>query len=261
MCNCKSKKNCKKRNHTNPNNPMNLNNPNQRCEKHPNKCNDIKPDIDSDKCKYKCKCKCKRHECRRARDGRDGRDGTPGLPGCDGEDGEDGCDGEDGEDGEDGRDGRDGSQGPPGSQGSPGESGSPGIDAVVCFSNFYTIVTTGPPVHIVAGSSIIFDTDGPSNGIITRVNTTQFNLPNIGTYEIYFEVNINGTPDSVVVINGTEIAYTNTNTQSGEIVRTFLIVTTTINSIISINNPAASTTDIILSNKVSANHLIIKQIA
>ena len=232
MCNCKSKKKYKPHNHKK--NTMSEN----EC---PIKCNNESE-------RKKCKC----HKCCRTRDGRDGRDGAPGLPGLNG------CDGCDGQDG---RDGRDGPPGPTGSIGPSGSDGLPGLNAIVCFSDFYTIASTDPPAHVAPGSSIIFDTNGPSNNIIVRVTSTQFKLPNIGTYEVYFEVNINGTPNSVILLNGTEIAYTNTNTQSGEIIRTFLITTIIINSIISINNPTSSTTDLIISNKVSANHLTIKQIS
>ena len=193
----------------------------QFCLRHSNKCENK-----LNKCEFKLN-KCEK-KCKIASDGRDG------PPGEDGKNGEDGL---------------------------SGLSGLSGSNAIVCFSDFYTIVSAGKPVNVTPGSGIVFDTNGPTNNIIVRLTSNQFKLPNIGTYEIYFQININENPNLVVVVNGSEINYTKTNTQAGEIIRTFLITTTIINSIISINNPFDSNNDLIISNKVSINHLTITQIA
>jgi hypothetical protein len=123
-------------------------------------------------------------------------------------------------------------------------------------------------VTVAPGTSISFPGDGVTNSIITRVNDMQFNLPNIGVYEIYFQVSITEPGQLCVVLNGVEDPTTIVGRATGtsQLVGFSLIKTTIINSVLSINNPIGETTALTITpiaggtNPVSAN-LIIKQIA
>ena len=121
---------------------------------------------------------------------------------------------------------------------------------------------------VAAGSPVEFPQDGPSNGNIVRSSSTEFILPDIGIYEIDFEVSITEAGQLVVVLNGTELLYTVVGRATGtsQIIGVSLIQTTETNSILSINNPLGNLTALTITtiaggtDSVSA-HLIIKRVA
>jgi len=153
--------------------------------------------------------------------------------------------------------------------GPPGIPGKDGISAIINFANFYSII---PPDNvnstIAPGASIEFTTDGPAQGTITRVNNTQFNIADIGIYEVLFQASVDESGQLVIAINGIQIPYTVVGRATGtsQIVGMSLIQITSINSILSINNPLLNSTALTLTplaggfNGVSAQ-LIIKQLS
>jgi len=140
--------------------------------------------------------------------------------------------------------------------GPPGFKGERGKDGIMNFSDFYSLMPSDNSLIILPGSSISFPQNGPSNGVITRMNASQFNLLNIGTYEIIFQVGISEYGQLCIVLNDFEIL---SSIVSGtfQIIGLSLIQTFAINSIISINNYSESTS---ITNPINNAHLIIKQI-
>jgi len=118
-----------------------------------------------------------------------------------------------------------------------------------------------------SGGAVLFPQDGPTNSIITRINASQFNLLDIGFYEINFQVSITEPCQLVIVLNGSEIPSTIVGRATGtcQVVGMSIIQTLTANSIISINNALGNTTALTITpfaggvQSVSA-HLVIKQI-
>ena len=120
---------------------------------------------------------------------------------------------------------------------------------------------------IAVGSPVLFPQTNVLLGI-SRVNSGQFILPDIGIYEVNFQVSITEAGQLCIVLNSTQLAYTICGRATGtsQIVGTCLIQTTNVNSVLSINNPTGNSTSLTVTplaggaNAVSA-HLTIKQIA
>jgi hypothetical protein len=151
-----------------------------------------------------------------------------------------------------------------GPQGPPGKDGE-GI--VKCFADFYTLTPNDSKITVSIGGRVEFPQTGPVIGI-TRINSSQFNLPNIGIYEVLFQVSITEPGQLVIVVNGVEnlSSVVGRATGTSQIVGMSLIKTSAINTIISINNPLGEPTALTVTPlsggklPVSA-HLIIKQIS
>lgn len=152
--------------------------------------------------------------------------------------------------------------------GPQGPIGLTGPQGEINFANFYALMPGDNSATIGAGIPIEFPQDGPSNGVISRINSTQFNLPNIGVYEITFQVSITEPGQLVITLNSIEniTSVVGRSTGTSQIVGVSLIQTFIINSVITINNPIGETTALTITplaggtSPVSAN-LIIKQIA
>ncbi len=123
------------------------------------------------------------------------------------------------------------------------------------------------PIIVFPGSSIQFPQNGPASGGITRIGPIQFNLPDIGVYQVMFEVAVTEPGQLVVTVNGTELPQTlvGRGTGTSQIVGLSLITTTVVNSIITIRNPVASANPLTITplagggGPVSA-HLIITKL-
>jgi hypothetical protein len=120
---------------------------------------------------------------------------------------------------------------------------------------------------IAPGSNVEFPNNGPNYSSITRTGPSTFNLTNIGTYLIQFQVSIAEPGQLCITLNSIEQPYTVVGGATGtsQIVGLNLITTTSSNSIISISNPSSESTALTLThlaggtNPVSA-HLVILQI-
>ena len=169
-----------------------------------------------------------------------------------------------------GKRGKRGKKGIPGIQGIQGIQciqGIQGIPGIMNISNFYSLMPPDNSATIAIGAAINFNQDGPNNNTtITRISPSTFNLELVGIYEIIFQVSINEAAQLVIVLNGTELDYTVVGRATGtnQIIGDCLILTTTPNSVLSINNSTASAAAITITpfgggtKAISAN-LIIKK--
>lgn len=157
-----------------------------------------------------------------------------------------------------------GQRGPEGLQGPPGPPGS-GISA---YADFYALMGTDNPDPIAPGQNVNFPQDGPSSGtIITRTGPNTFNLAEIGTYQVFFQVSVSQEGQLVITLNDQEQAYTVVGRETGtsQIVGMAFITTTEADSVLTIRNPSGNgnaltiTTDAGGNSPVSA-HLIITHI-
>jgi hypothetical protein len=195
-----------------------------------------------------------------------GTQGPIGLTGTQGPIGLTGTQGPIGLTGTQGPIGLTGIQGPIGLTGIQGLQGIPG--GLISAADFYALMPGDNSATVAAGTAVSFPQDGPAYGTIVRNNDTQFILPDIGFYEINFQVSVTEAGQLVVVLDGTELLYTVVGRATGasQIVGLCLVKTTLINGILSINNPVGSASPLTITplaggtNSVSA-HLVIKRVS
>jgi hypothetical protein len=121
---------------------------------------------------------------------------------------------------------------------------------------------------VAPGTDVSFPQDGPTSGTtITRTGPSSFNLAGIGTYQVLFQVSVTEGGQLILTLNGADLAYTVVGRAVGtsQIVEMALVTTTSINSILTVRNPAGNSTALSItplaggSRPVSA-HLAITQI-
>jgi len=122
---------------------------------------------------------------------------------------------------------------------------------------------------VAPGTDVSFPQDSPSSGSgIVRAGTDSFNLTQIGTYQILFQVNVTEAGQLILTLNGEDLAYIviGRATCTSQIVEMAIVTTTTINSILTVRNPAGNAAALTITplaggtRPVSA-HLVITQIA
>ena len=122
---------------------------------------------------------------------------------------------------------------------------------------------------VAAGADVAFPQDGPNSGTgITRLTADSFNLTDIGTYQILFQVSVTEAGQLMLTLDGTPLPYTVVGRATGasQIVGMAIVQTTLENSVITVRNPAESAAALTITPvaggalPVSA-HLVITQIA
>jgi hypothetical protein len=78
-----------------------------------------------------------------------------------------------------------GPHGPTGLEGSTGPQGG-----IFGGADFYALMPNDNSATIAPGSNIEFPNDGPNSSSIYRISLSTFNLTNIGTYLIQFQISI-----------------------------------------------------------------------
>lgn len=153
-----------------------------------------------------------------------------------------------------------GPQGPQGPQGIPG--------GVLNYADFYALMPPDNAATVAPGTDVNFPQDGPNSGSgITRISDNEFNLEQIGTYQVLFEVSITEAGQLILTLNGADLAYTVVGRATGasQIIGMAIVSTTVINSILTVRNPSGNATALSITplaggtRSVSA-HLIITQI-
>ena len=114
-----------------------------------------------------------------------------------------------------------------------------------------------------------FPQDGPADGsgLISRLNANQFVLSDIGTYNVSFAVSVTEAGQLELTLNGAALAYTVIGRATGtsEIVGESLVTTTTVNSFLSVLNPAGESTALTITPLAGGTHpvgasLVIQQL-
>jgi len=213
---------------------------NRYCNK--NSCNMYKPCCNDNKSKNLCAI------C------------PPGPQGPAGEVGPTGPQGPVGETGPVGPQGATGAIGPTGPQGNPG--------GILSYAEFYALMPPDNSTTIAPGADVSFPQNGPmSNTNIVRLSSSSFNLENIGTYLILFQVSITEAEQLILTLNDEELPYSVSGRATGtsQIVGIALVTTTAVNSVLTVRNHAGNAAAITITplaggtRSVSAN-LVIMQI-
>ena len=149
---------------------------------------------------------------------------------------------------------------PPGPQGPAG--------GVLNFADFYALMPHDNTATVAPGTDVNFPQDGPSSGSdISRTGPDSFNLAQIGTYQILFEVSVDEAGQLILTLNGEDLAYTVVGRATGasQIVGMAIVTTAVTDSILTVRNPAGNAAAITVTplaggtRPVSA-HLVITQI-
>lgn len=94
---------------------------------------------------------------------------------------------------------------------------------------------------VAPGTDVSFPQDGPISGTgISRVSASSFNLSEIGTYYISFQVSVTEAGQLHLTLNGAPFAYTvvGRTTGTSQIVGIAIVTTSSINSVLTVRNPA-----------------------
>jgi hypothetical protein len=111
---------------------------------------------------------------------------------------------------------------------------------------------------VAAGSAVQFPELGPNDGTsnITNLTASTFQLAAIGTYQIFFEVSVDEPGQLEITLNGVAQAYTVVGraTVTSQIVGESLVTTTSVNSVISIINPAGNAAPLTITPDAGGTH-------
>lgn len=162
-----------------------------------------------------------------------------------------------------------GPAGPAGTNGTNGVNGTSG--GALGFAHFYALMPGDNTGTIAVDAPVNFPQNGATSVGLdtpTRLSANTFNLPTIGTYEIFFQVSIAEAGQLVLTINGVPIPFSVAGraTGSSQISNNVLVTTTLTNRVLEVRNapgnPAALTITPIAggTNPVSATLLIKKLI-
>ena len=134
------------------------------------------------------------------------------------------------------------------------------------FADFYALMPGDNAATIAVGAAVLFPQDGASSGI-SRSSNSQFILPNIGTYEVFFQVSVDEAGQLMLRIDGVELAHSVVGRATGtnQLTGMCMVTTTATNSILEVINPSGNSTALTITpiaggtHSVSA-HLVVKQI-
>eukprot|EP00703_Trepomonas_sp_PC1_P004525 JAP92081.1 Hypothetical protein TPC1_16091 [Trepomonas sp. PC1] len=181
--------------------------------------------------------------------GLEGPQGPIGLTGSTGPQGPTGAQGEQGpvgQEGQTGPTGATGQTGPTGATGPAGPQGEIGPSGLLDYSMFYLLAPPNAAATIAVGAAVPFPQIGPSSGVIAPAagdsTYTQFELPAIGTYDVFWQVSVSQPGQLQIWLNGAPVIYTTTGRDTGtaQIVGHTLITTTLVSSILTLNNPSGN---------------------
>jgi hypothetical protein len=136
-----------------------------------------------------------------------------------------------------------GPAGAPGPQGSTGPAGPPGGAGVAGYAEFFALMPPDNAETVAPGTDVSFPQDGPTSGpSITRTGPSSFNLGNADTYDVSFNVSASEAGQLILTLNGADLAYTVVGRATGtsEITGEALVTSSVVNSILTIRNPAGS---------------------
>lgn len=159
-----------------------------------------------------------------------------------------------------------------GATGAPGEIGPTGpqgiAGGVLNFADFYALMPPDNAATVAPGTDVSFQQDGLNSGSgIARIDVSSFNLASIGTYQVLFQVSVTEAGQLELTLNGASLDYTVVGRATGtsQIIGISIVENTSINSILTVRNPADNSTALTITplaggtEPVSA-HLVITQI-
>ena len=137
------------------------------------------------------------------------------------------------------------------------------------FGDFFALMPPDNAATVAVGAAVGFPQDGPNsgNGAIMRLSPSDFQLHAIGTYQVMFQVSVTEAGQLVLDLNGVDLSYTVVGRATGttQMVGTFLVSTTELDSQLSVRNPisgvsALSITPLAGGTQPVSAHLVITRL-
>lgn len=162
-----------------------------------------------------------------------------------------------------------GPTGPTGPSGGPtGATGPQGANGVLNYADFFALMPPDNSTTVDAGTDVDFPQDGPNSGTgIARSSDNTFILGSIGTYLVLFQVSVDEPGQLELTLNNIPLDYTVVGRATGtsQIVGVSIIETTSVDSILTVRNPAGNTPALTITpsaggTKSVSAHLTILQI-
>ena len=199
--------------------------------------------------------------------GPQGPQGIAGLQGPQGPQGIAGPQGETGPVGPTGATGATGPQGPIGLTGPTGPQGPIGpAGSFLGYADFYALMPADNAVAIAPGEDVAFPEQSfIGSTSITRTTDSSFTFTEAGIYLVLFNAAVSEAAQLVLTVDGTELSYTVSGTDSPLSQITGLsVISAGENSVLTVSNPASATTSVTLTpssggaSAVSAHLTIIR---
>lgn len=132
------------------------------------------------------------------------------------------------------------------------------LSGPLAFSEFYALMPGDNTATIAAGTAINFPTNGRSNGVIIRSSANEFSLPDVGTYQVNWQVSVSEAGQLGLQLNGTLIASTVVGRATGttQIVGNTIITTTSPNSLLGVVYPAGNTPALTITPTAGGTHAV-----
>lgn len=127
---------------------------------------------------------------------------------------------------------------PPGPQGPQGPAGG-----ILGYADFYALMPPDNSATVAPGTDVSFPQDGPNSGTtIVRTGASSFNLTEIGTYQVLFQVSVTEPAQLFLTLNGADFEYTVVGRATGvsQITGIAIVETTSVDSILTVRNPAGN---------------------
>lgn len=152
---------------------------------------------------------------------------------------------------------------PPGPVGPQGPAGG-----VLGYADFYALMPPDNAATVAPGTDVSFPQDGPNSGTtIVRTGASSFNLAEIGTYQVLFQVSVTEAAQLILTLNGADLEYTVVGRATGtsQIIGVAIVETTAVNSILTVRNPAGNASAITITplaggTRAVSAHLTITRI-
>lgn len=146
-----------------------------------------------------------------------------------------------------------------GLQGVSGVQGIPGAPGILDFSDFFALMPGDNAATVAAGTAVLFPQNGSTSGAITRLNSSMFLLPTIGTYLVQFQVSTTEPGQLMLRLNNAQpIANSVVGRATGasQIVGMSLVTTTTPNSILEVINPPGNSPALTITPVAGGTHSV-----
>jgi hypothetical protein len=132
-----------------------------------------------------------------------------------------------------------GGSGTTGLQGPTGPPGPPGAAGTSNYAEFYALMPPDNPATVGSGQPLSFPQDGSAQGTITRLDASSFNLADVGTYQVTFEVSVTEPGQLELSLDGVALPATVVGRATGtsQLVGDSLVTTTTADETLEVLNP------------------------
>ena len=138
--------------------------------------------------------------------------------------------------------GNQGFQGTTGVQGTQGFQGNQGLQGVGgAAAEFFAVMPPDNAATVAAGAAVAFPENGSNTALcVVRLTSSLFQLSNIGTYEVSFQVSVTEAGQLQLDLNSFPLGFTVVGRATGTSKSwgQALVTTTTINSTLSVINPS-----------------------